>query len=275
MLFEQADKALRLFEEIAARQEQLGLGRNPKLRTFRVVMGGLLAKSVKTLQAIALLCDSGWTGDALVLLRALFEGVVDAAFLRKHREWGVYLYLEDSVIRREKMAGTLADKPELARLFPELAASIAGSNSRFRKASAEERERLRRQYGSRPPTEPLFWTKGREPRRWRHFTFRGKCVETGCEHLYYTLYSLASAEAHPSAQSLVQRHVGETSQGPLFRAAPADQDLAATLSTAVAVFLRMLTLFNDAFKVGASRLIQRAERDLRRAVKTHSPPSGG
>jgi hypothetical protein len=249
--FEAVDDALGLFEEMAARQESRGMGSDRKLRALRHVIGAILAKSVKTLEAIELLCDHGWTADGLALLRTLFENAANAMFLCTYKTWGTYLYLEGRIRTLEKMAEEGADDAMRARSL---------------KQTLQEREALKAGYGGPPRTQPLLWRKPGSRRRWEHWTLRDRCERVGLMSLYRTLYRWTSYQTHGSVESLglhSRQGVGAIE----FPAEPTDEGLAGCLAAAVVCFLQVLLRFDDAFKSGNKERIRKATRGASRLLK--------
>jgi hypothetical protein len=238
---------------MADQQESRGLGKDPKLLQLRLVVGSIVAKSVKTLKAIVLLCDHGWTADAVVLLRGLFESWVTVAFLCRRKPWATYLYVEDSILSSERRA---REMPELGRAAGRAPAGDSGVEQRSEQETRKARAWLKAVYGGPAKTEPTLWKNGRR-RYWRNWTVRDKCEAVGLSAFYPTLYRWASCEAHAGVESL-RWHSKECANGPIFQAVPTDENLVRYLGPSVVCFLGVLFSFDDAFKLGCKARIQAA-----------------
>lgn len=252
--FEAADDPLRLLEDMRPRLRSRGAGRDRRLFLLRFVAASVLAKSVKTLNAVVVLCDQGWTADAVVLLRSLFEACVTVAFLCKHKIWGTYLYLEEDMRGCEKSAR------EMRELGKDAGSVVAGGSAveqELEERTREARALLKAVYGGPPKAAAMLWTKKGRRRRWKDWTVRDRCEAVGLSSLYLALYRWASCEGRAGVESL-RWHSKESASGPVFQAVPTDENLVLYLRASVVCFLGVLSGFDDAFKLGCKTRIRKA-----------------
>jgi len=233
--------ALEIGYELAAAGETLLSAHHQGLDAYHIASLALAAKALKNYQAILILCSHGFGEAALVVVRGLFEDVVNLAYISQEPVERAQLFAEFNIIEKKRLLANL----ERAGMGTEQ------EEADWQQNWEAEYQRLR----------PKFLTqRGEDAQYWSGLNVRQMCtaVDEATAPLtrpllkaYHLLYVYVSQYTH-GGSSLA---AGAFVEGPgpkgaliaLFR--PSDSEVGEALTVAFGLAIDMLKLYCRAWEL--------------------------
>jgi len=182
----------------------------------------LFTKSHKTFKAICLLCESNFIEDAGILLRSIFEILVNARYIAERPKERARLYLEYDYIMKKK-AFDISDK---------------------RKWRADDIKDILSEYNRVKDNYPDKWHWAGDS-----MTISKMAQEVGLSKHYETHYWVLSNLAHTTPRAAVS-YLRVTEQGLLVGNLEGRDQLFRVLRESCIYFLEIISINNSAFELG-------------------------
>ena len=207
---------------------------------YKGVVQALTFKAIKTHRAIECLLEFGFVEDAVVLMRALLEIVINLLYIGREPESRATLYAEyDYVLRWQ---GHRA------------AEAVYGDEYSRQLASRQaEIDELRREYERVKCNYP-------DKYRWSGESVRKMAEEVGGEKAYLSAYRMHSELVH-SAPTTMNRYVTASEGGLLIDLDPkSEEEHGSLLCELCELSLCVMRVFNEVFQLGNDAMLDELRR---------------
>ena len=212
-----------------------------------------LIKSLHRLTSIQLLCKKGLAKDAVPLLRAMFEELVDLNYMSRNRE-RVSDFIEYDTYERYKMGRALLrsnseniDKARVAARNTELSAQWEAIKHRFTYTANDK--------------EYIF-------RRWTRENVRELSEKVGLGSMYDYLFAHLSTYVHSSPIAADDYVLGRSGDSVVLSVGASPTLVGEVAATSSAIYLDMLRIAHADFNMDIEALIAPVERVLQHARET-------
>jgi hypothetical protein len=211
-----------------------------------------LIKSLHRLTSIQLLCKKGLAKDAVPLLRAMFEELVDLNYMSMNRE-KVDDFVEYDTYERYKMGRALirSDSENIDR------GRVTARNAEL----SSQWEAIKHRF--------TYTVNGRECvfRRWTKQNVRELSEQVGLGSMYDYLFAHLSIYVHSSPISADDYVLGRSGDSVVLSVGASPKLVAEVAATSSAIYLDMLRIANMDFNMGIEDLITSVEATLGEARK--------
>lgn len=245
-LLQRLEAEFSLCQELSFFAKDLLLARHVADSTYKTVVLALAAKTLKSYQSVLVLCGHGFGEPALMIVRSMFEDVVNAGYIHGSPVDRSELFAEYDLIEKRRLRANL----KRAQLWSE-------------EQEADWQMNWEADYAR---IRPKFLTKRGEDRTyWSGLNIRQMTEEIGKSRpeegrrlvkFYYLLYTYASSYAHGGsamgAGSFLQAPDTSGAVWPLFQ--PSGSEAREALSMAFGLELDMLAFYSDAWGFLPERL---------------------
>lgn len=213
---------------------------------FRKTLIFILAKNIKTLQAIEILCRNGFGQDALPLLRSMLESVINLGYIILDKENRGQLYLEYECFLKLKSGRILLR-----------------TNSRVDRVSIQNRiQQLERKWDT--VKHKFLNRRGRICSTWSCKNLREMAVDANLLNVYEWTYPLCSAYTHTTSSVAHSYVLGVDKKGVVIEVGTSPQFIGAVLPTATSLLIYVLDSVNNEFNSGFKTNIDNLKEELQR-----------
>jgi hypothetical protein len=209
-------------------------------KQYKIITLFFFIKSWRTFQSIRLLCSKKLSEDADILLRSLFEAVVNLKYISLDWQKRIELFIGYDYVQRQK----LLDK--LKTLGDPLADRILQSSPEVVREVLDEYSKLKDDY---PNTL-----------RWSGKSIEAMAKDVGLEK-HYIIYRLLSDHVHPSPRATL-KYFSESPTGIVLGPSPSDDDIVRHVHTTCVYFLIICDHANEIFSLECDVKIKEINEQL-------------
>lgn len=215
----------------------------------------IMAKSFKTHGVAVNLAKNGYSEDADMLIRTLFDGLlIIAACLKDETEETALKFMRFDDTIRAKMYKTLKDKPTYKELFEERLNNPKPENEPVEAFEARA-QKWRQEYGSD------YW------QRWHSGNSTGQLAEQVEMAPYFqTAYSLQSQLTHSLPRSM-NFYLKQQGKNIVMDTEPKERSVDMSLASAFNMLIVVADKFNDHFHLGNDDELKRLTGEWAAAVE--------
>jgi hypothetical protein len=219
----------------------------PNEKQYKIITLFFFIKSWRTFQSIRLLCSKKLSEDADILLRSLFEVVVNLKYISMDWQKRIELFIGYDYVQRQK----LLDK--LKTLGDPLADKILQSSPEVVREVLNVYSKLRDDYPNML--------------RWSNKSIEAMAKDVGLEK-HYIIYRVLSDHVHPSPRATL-KYFSQGPAGIVVGPSPSDDDIARHLHTTCVYFLIICDHANELFALGFDGRIKEINGQLLTLGKAH------
>ena len=203
-----------------------------------------MAKAFHRMRSVKLLCRQGQAKDAALILRSMFEDLVDFKYMHEHKNEIIDFIEYDSYIRL-KMGETLLR---------------SGPPTIDRDRVEKRNDELRRQW-NRVKHKFSYKDKKGKTRihdRWTKASLRGTAQKVGLDSVYDFLYGYISTSFEHSASIVGDNYIlGRNGDNMTVSVGATEEFVREVLTSARGIFLDMLGIVNEEYKLGFDEKLNR------------------
>lgn len=198
-----------------------------------------VCKSAKSYRAALRLVEQGLGEPALILVRSIFDDLVNLAYVSKDPDVRTDLFLEFSQLEKKRHLDNLEKAARVNKKY----------YSQLKELRAVWEKEFRGEYLKALP-------KFRKRAGWSGKTLREMAAgDAELTELYYTLYLYASGYAHGNSALALESYVRPVEPLRLASLAhPSETELLTALELGFDVFMRCIKVFTEASRLDRSRL---------------------
>ncbi len=222
---------------------------------FSKIVISVMAKSLQTTRAIFLLCQNGLGQDALSSARVMFENLIDFRYMHADKkrvrdfidfDLNYKLKLGRIIESRSDLQGV--DKEKMKKRQQELEAEWNKVKHRFTRKNAQGKEMI--------------------CSRWSCKDLRAMAEELELVDAYDFFYVYASSFVHSTAAVANEYVLGREGDSVVVEVGASEIMVERVLSTARAIFMSILDIVNDEYKLGFDEKIKQLSPKPKKKMKT-------
>lgn len=242
-IYELNNRLLQLAENLQDEFPKRGIKRDT-LSQDLFLLCFFFTKASKTASAVVFLCRKGYTEDAFVLVRTIFEIVVKS----------LYIFKSDSIERAR--AFILYDKLDRKKQLKKI---VDWNRKRMieNREFEEELKKIETECNALEKDYQISIDKVMWPKK----SLEELSTEVDFANTYYTVYWLSSLYTHTSSRSSMS-FVSETDKGLSFDIKPDEKLSKDVLIYLFNLFIRMVQQFNNRFELGYQNKISELEEQF-------------